>query len=156
MKFNYKYEKNIIALIRLIYKIKLQILENDKIIYNHETKKDHLVLKYTFIKNNEYNIIFEDISNSNEEKSTIFFQFFDDEKYLKYNFSQSSLILWGDYEYFIEVDISKYYKGENIIFLLFFRSDYFIKYQYKDEYKGNNLINFGKPSNKDYIINYLE
>ena len=48
---------------------------------------------------NIYNIKFEDLSN--------------------YNFTQSSLLLFDNYEYFIDVDISKYYEGENIIVLIF-------------------------------------
>ena len=82
-------------------------------------------------------------------------QFFDDEKYLKYNFSQSSLLLLDDYEYLMEVDISKYSLEKNIIFLLFSSSGIEIKYQYKNEYKGNNLINLGSSSFFDYTINYI-
>ena len=155
MKFNYKYENNKITLIRLSGKIKLQIFENDKLIYNHDTSRSYTLLNYTFIKNKEYNIIFEDLSNSDKERSTIYFQFFDDEKYLKYNYSQSSLLLLDDYEYSMEVDISKYSLGKNIIFLLFSSSGIEIKYQYKNEYKGNNLINLGRSSYSDYTINYI-
>ena len=125
---------NKIALIRLIGKIKFQIFENGKIIYNHNIKDDYKIWNYTFIKENEYKIIFEDLSNSEEEKSTIYFQFFDDEKYLKYNLTQSSLILFDKYDYFTEVDISKYHKGENIFFL-FFVPTINIKYQYKNDLK---------------------
>ena len=154
MNFNYKYEKNKIALIRLVGKIKLQIFENDKIIYNHNIKDNYKILNYTFIKENEYKIIFEDLSNSSEEKSTIYFQFFDDEKYLKYNLAQSSLILFDKYDYFIEVDISKYHKGENIFFL-FFVPTINIKYQYKNDLKKNNLINLGTFSFITRKINYI-
>ena len=124
IKFYYKYEKNKITLIRLIGQIKFQIFENDKLIYNHDSFSDYKLLNYTFIKNNEYNIIFEEIFETYIDKPTIYFQFFDDEKFLKFNFTQSSLLLQGNYEYLMEVDISKYYIGENIIFLLFSFSEF--------------------------------
>ena len=44
MNFYYKYEKNKIALIRLIGKIKLQIFENDTIIYNHSIEDYYKIL----------------------------------------------------------------------------------------------------------------
>ena len=155
MKFYYKYEKNKITLIRLIGQIKFQIFENDKLIYNHDSFSDYKLLNYTFIKNNEYNIIFEEIFETYIDKPTIYFQFFDDEKFLKFNFTQSSLLLQGNYEYLMEVDISKYYIGENIIFLLFSFSEFKIQYQYKNEYKGNNLINLGRTRYGSLMVNYI-
>ena len=157
MKFNYIYEQNKIALIRLIGKIKLQIFENDKLIYNHDSNEEFKILNFTFKRDIEYIAIFEDISLSSNKKPSIYFQFFDDEEFIKPNLAQSSLLLFNDYEYFIEVDISKYQKGENIILLIFASSNELkIKYQYKEEYNCTNLINLGTLNDfHDYKINYI-
>ena len=46
MEFKYKYDKNKITLIKLDGKIKLQIFENNKIIYNHDTNEKYKLLNY--------------------------------------------------------------------------------------------------------------
>ena len=156
MKFIYKYEEDKIVLIRLIGKLKLKFFENNILIYNHDIKEEYKVLNKIFRKDLEYNIIFEDYSNSTYNRATINIQFFDEYDFIKPDLKQNSLLLYNMYEYFIEVDISDYKLEENIIFLLFsYWGSLTIKYQYKNKFKYNNLISLGILGSNDYRINYF-
>ena len=158
MKLNYKYNETKLSLIRLFGKMKLMIYENNMVLYNHSIKEEYKVLKFKFKKDIEYNITFEDISYNKE--STIYFKFFDENKYntyIKHNFIKSSLYLFNNYEYFIEIDLSKYKLGENFILLIFSNDEnnYTLKYQYMNKYENNNLINIGTSRISSYNFNYI-
>ena len=158
MKLNYKYNETKLSLIRLFGKMKLMIYENNMVLYNHSIKEEYKVLKFKFKKDIEYNITFEDISYNKE--STIYFKFFDENKYntyIKHNFIKSSLYLFNNYEYFIEIDLSKYKLGENFILLIFSNDEnnYTLKYQYMNRYENNNLINIGTSRISSYNFNYI-
>ena len=147
----YNYTENKVALIDLDGKnMQLEITENNTLIYNHCHNLERKVLKLLFRQNYEYNIFVKDI----QPDSSIYFQFFNDSEYIKYDFTQSSLLLYEDYEYYIEVDISNYKLGEDILFLLFDLNECMVKYQYKEKYKDDNLIILGYRSN-NYLMNYI-
>ena len=151
--FTYKYKENKRVLIKIPGESKLSILENETNIYiNNETDKNEKILNYIFKKNTEYNITFIK-AYTFKERPSIYFQFFEDNEYIKPNLTKSSLVLFSNYDYCVELDISNYKIGENIIIFIFGYSEFMIKYQYKDEFNGHNFItavNYANPS----VINY--
>jgi len=145
----YIHTEDKLALINFKGDANLKIFENDIKIYE---KNSENLLKIQFKKNAKYNIFFKD--NSAIQKSLVFLQFLDDSKYINHNFDKSPLILLDKYKYYLEIDISNYSLGENMLFLLY--SDFgkvYAKYQYKNKLKDNNFINLGKYSIIDF--NYI-
>ena len=140
--FIYNYTENKNATIEVDETTNVTIIENEKIIYNNETRKG-ISLNFLFKKNIEYKIII----YTNYSNSLIYFQFSEESKYFKINYAeQNSLILFGDRKYIFEIDISKYKTGEYIFFLLNYRyytTNLYIKYQYKNKFNGNNYIDLG-------------
>ena len=81
------------------------------------------------------------------------------------------MLLAKNYEYYLELDISKYKQGEDIIIELFnsYSNSFTLKYQYKKTYKNNNFIvavsvggyeeisyvRIKKENNDDNLILYL-
>ena len=137
--FIYKYNENKNVLINFNLDTNITIYENENIVYNNETNES---INLLFKKNIEYKIII----STNNYNSYIDFQFFEESKYIKYDFvEQNSILLFQNTKYIFEIDISKYKTGEYIFFLINgeYSFDYYIKYQYKNKFNGNNFINFG-------------
>ena len=143
LNFTYKYKENKIVLIKMYEDVYLKIYENNSLLYDHKRDERNKILKYLFKKETNYKIVFG--SNHNVMRANINFQFFDEnEEYIKPDFNKSSFILHSNYEYFIEVDTSKFQLHENIIFSMFGEeSKTIVKYQYKNILKDNNLLNKG-------------
>ena len=141
MNLIYKYEKNQIVLIRFKRKCKLKIFENSTLLYNKEQKDNYEILKFVFKKNIEYNITFEsDKDYYDYDLVTIDFQFLEENNYIKHEFTKSSLIIFSNSEYYIEIDLSNYALGEDIILLMLADgTHYSINYQYKNKFIDNNL-----------------
>ena len=164
LKLKYMYEENKIVLITLRYEMNLKIFENATLIYDEEAKDKDEIVKLVFKKDFEYNIIFEYTRSYFVTKKQIIFQFFEEKKYMQHNFNQSSLILLNKYEYYIEVDLSKYSLGEDIFLYVFSNGNrYIMNYQYKKNEKNlvklvnslhyhNNFIRIKKNDNDNLIL----
>ena len=141
----YSYDEDKIAIIYSRDAKRLNIYENDTLIYDG-------ALEYTkyfkFLKNTNYNISFYGYS----EDSTGLIQLFDDSQLIKHNFENESLILLEYYKYNIEIDISNYNIGNNIGFLIYGDSEFRFKYRFKQLEKEIDLGKFRLSKGFQYII----
>ena len=145
-KLYYYYNNNKYALIHYKNPTKFQIYENGKKIYDNIT--DIYSNIFEFKQNTNYTICFD---SNPKVVSFVSLQFFNEKKFFKYDFNKGPFILYDD-KYYLEVDISKIKKGDNILFYLYTRENsYEIRYQYKNNFKGNNFISLGKQNLHNFI-----
>ena len=111
-KFYYYYEENKIILFHFDKEREIKIYENGNITYNKNVSENDNTFNLTFLKNIEYNITIKDYSYYND--SNIYIQFFDEYEYVKPDLYNSSFLLFDNYDYKIELDISHIKLGEYI------------------------------------------
>lgn len=167
----YEYKETKIALISLENRMKFNIMENGKLFYQNNVKDTNSITKLLFKKNHFYVINYQNLEQSSIYYSSAVIQFYNESDYIKYDFIYSPLLLAKNYEYYLELDISKYKQGEDIIIELFnsYSNSFTLKYQYKKTYKNNNFIvavsvggyeeisyvRIKKENNDDNLILYL-
>ena len=127
---------------------KLKILKNDEIIYDKKEKElEPLPYTIKFEKDINYTIFY----NKNESiDNSISIQFFEEEKFIKYNPLNGPMTLYKS-RYYFEIDISKYEVNQYILFQIYSDGEYTFRYQYKKNFNGNNFIDFGHFKAKNYI-----
>ena len=100
-----------------------------------------------FEKDINYTILY----NKNESiDNSISIQFFEEEKFIKYNPLNGPMTLYKS-RYYFEIDISKYELNQYILFQLYSDGEYTFRYQYKKNFNGNNFVDFGHFKAKNYI-----
>ena len=124
----------------------LIIKENDNIIYENETRIFQKI--FEFKKDQKYNIYY-----NSSSASAIHIQFYNESKFFKHDINKRPIILLGQLDFYLEIDISEYEIGEYMIFETYDSQSIFsIKYQYKQDFKHNNFIYLGDYFDFNYII----
>ena len=105
---------------------------------------------FLFEKDKKYEIYFSSEIEINGDRSPIIFQIYNDMK--RHNFNDGPIIITGSkVEYNYEIDISKYNKGDYIVFMYFGSdNDLSIKYRYKNSM--SDYLNELKKSEGDSYI----
>ena len=150
---NFMYSSNenkyiLISTYDCYYNSSLTIFENNKRKIYRETEEINELFK--FDSGQKYMINYK----SKCSDSPIHFEIYNEANIFKHNFNDGPIFLNANKNnYYFEIDISKYKKGEYILFLLYnFNNKIYIKYQFKSNFnKNNNLIPLGEYFNDNYI-----
>ena len=129
------------------YKSNVQILKNDKIIYNKTENENSILEIIEFEKNQNYTIYFD-----GKGFPLINIQLFNEPKIFKHDFENGPIFLFNT-KYYFEINISNFEFNEIILFKFYSTgaSTYTFQYQYKKNFKGNNFIDLGNYEGQNYI-----
>ena len=147
-KYLYSFNEDKYILISFNKEANLSVVDdNNQTIY--EVKTDRYMTKLLEFKRDQTYII----NYNAKTNSTINFQIYNESDLFKHDFNDGLIFLSGiNYDYFFEIDISNYKKGEYILFFFYDFTNYiFVKYQFKNDFKGNNLITLGEYNGFNYI-----
>ena len=145
--FYYSFNETKYVLITFNPKSKIQIFENESIIYENET--ENFFKYYEFKENINYTITYKCLEIIDTFYS-INFQIYSQPKFFEHDFKKEPAIIYSheisshyyeDSKYYFDIDISDYNIGENVVFFLAGYQHY-IGYQFKNDFNGKNYIDF--------------
>ena len=139
----YSFNETKYGLFSFSTKAQVKIFKNNELFYNKEDEPKKVLL---LEKNENYTIYF-----NSENQNFFSLQLFNEPPDFKYDYKSGPIALYYSTYYYLEIDISEYKLDDIILFSFFTSESCAFRYQYKKNFKGNNFIDLGSYSHRNFI-----